>query len=848
MKIIRWSVFIGILLALLHSIVPTHHAHASNAVVSTCDFASLSSAVTTANSGGGTITFTCSDAIVFSSQLTITANVTINGGGNIIFNGNAATGLFGVSNGASLTLDGLTLQNGRSNVGGAILINNGGTLTISDSIFSNNSANLSGGAIDNSGTLTISNSTFNLNTSDARPGFPRTSGGAIYSSGTLTISDSIFSNNSSNSTGGAIYSSGTLTISNSTFSQNTAQSDFGTVSGGAIYNRGILTISNSTFSQNTAQSLGTMSGGAISTLGVSSNAFITHSTFSNNNTGSSGAIYADGSTIIMTDSVISGTGTQCNAIANGILNVNSTNLTDTACGDATVVPDLKLGAFNGQVVLLKADSPARDAYPAPCAVSTDHRGVPRPSGGACDIGATEMADTTVSICDFANLSFAFATANTDGGTITFTCSGTIIFSSQLTITANVTINGGGNIIFNGNNTTRLFVVGNGASLTLEGLTLQNGRGSTGGAIFSGGTLTISNSTFNNNSAFNEGGVIANNYGGILTISNSTFSNNSANSGGAIYDLGTLTISDSIFSNNSVTDSGGAIFASGTLTISNSTFSDNSANLFGGAVRASGTTTISNSTFNNNSAFLGGAIRATDTTTITHSTFTNHTEDTLNSPNNTLTVTHSIISGTGTLCTNAGSGMLNINSTNLSNLACGSATIFANLGLGTFDGRVVPLLGGSPAIEAYFAPCVISTDQLGNPRPFGIRCDVGAVEFINPIFNEQQFLASMQSQATTRNSPIYPLVLDIVPNGLDIALNDNMGQIGTASISLTVSGGILTITITQTTGTFADQINAELPQLVMWSLDNLFAQAGIVDTRIRVMTINPASINFEMGAP
>ncbi|HRF97181.1 MAG TPA: choice-of-anchor Q domain-containing protein, partial [Aggregatilineales bacterium] len=41
----------------------------------------------------------------------------------------------------------------------------------------------------------------------------------------------------------------------------------------------------------------------------------------------------------------------------------------------------------------------------------------------------------------------------------------------------------------------------------------------------------------------------------------------------------------------------------------------------------------------------------------------------------------------------------------------------------------PLLVGSPAIDAYSAPCTVNRDQLGMIRPSGDKCDGGATEFV-----------------------------------------------------------------------------------------------------------------------
>src|SRR5437870_5595977 len=71
---------------------------------------------------------------------------------------------------------------------------------------------------------------------------------------------------------------------------------------------------------------------------------------------------------------------------------------------------------------------------------------------------------------------AFTSALSGGGTVTFNCGGaaTIVISEK-TITADTTIDGADTITLSGNNANRLFTVSNGASLTLQNLTLKSGN-------------------------------------------------------------------------------------------------------------------------------------------------------------------------------------------------------------------------------------------------------------------------------------------------------------------------------------------------------------------------------------
>jgi putative intracellular protease/amidase len=73
----------GLLFAAL-AVLSARRAAAADGVVNTCNDATFSAVLNTVQgSGGGTITFSCSGAIVLDSTKTITSNVTIDGGGVI---------------------------------------------------------------------------------------------------------------------------------------------------------------------------------------------------------------------------------------------------------------------------------------------------------------------------------------------------------------------------------------------------------------------------------------------------------------------------------------------------------------------------------------------------------------------------------------------------------------------------------------------------------------------------------------------------------------------------------------------------------------------------------------------
>ena len=237
------------------------------------------------------------------------------------------------------------------------------------------------------------------------------------------------------------------------------------------------------------------------------------------------------------------------------------------------------------------------------------------------IGCTSAwaGNAVVSTCDQNHFQTALTTANTaPGGTITFTCSGTIALTSNLAPdfinnSVAMVIDGGNSIVLDGGNTYSFWQVYGGGSLTLKRLTFQRGgktgNSSPGHPIQSFGSLTLDTVTVKNNNP--AASVI--DVEGDATIVNSTFTGNTfvGGSGAAISNHGTTQIMSSAFNSNTVGSGlGGAIgnVAGSELYITNSTFTSNSG-FDGGAIwgDVSGTMHIKGSTFTSNAATYGGAI-------------------------------------------------------------------------------------------------------------------------------------------------------------------------------------------------------------------------------------------------
>ncbi|MCL4256323.1 MAG: hypothetical protein KJ043_21375, partial [Anaerolineae bacterium] len=112
-------------------------------------------------------------------------------------------------------------------------------------------------------------------------------------------------------------------------------------------------------------------------------------------------------------------------------------------------------------------------------------------------------------------------------------------------------------------------------------------------------------------------------------------------------------------------------------------------------------------------------------------------------------------------------------------------------------------------------------------------------------NEQLFLYELQAVATATSAPVYPILVDVVANGAVITFIRPDNTTGTATLIFTPDGGVLRMHISQTTGTFADTIRAELPQMVMQAFDTVLGRANLINNRVENMTLTTATVIFVM---
>lgn len=398
---------LGILavLAGLLAVAPPAAFAAGSSVVTTCDDTvgpatpgSLRAAVEAANADGTStdidphvITFAldpaCDTITLAGEQLVLDNHVDIQGPGADVLavSANELSRVFKVTIDVTATISGLT---------------------ITDAYDDGSDTDIDGGGILNHGTLTVANSIITDNET------VNIGGGIATSFGVLTVIDSTISNNEATGGGGLNVVFGTLIVTNSTISDNAATNQGGGID---VNYLGSLTMTNSTVSGNTAEI-----GGGVNNVGE---ATIVASTITANTAGFWGGGIANfdlldenaPTTLTLTASIVAGNSLSDNVEAEGpdiygpvttatysLIgdDTASTGLTDGVDGNivgtevSLVDPMLGPLADNTGPTMthaLLSGSPAIDHIPAlDCAVDTDQRGVTRPQGVACDIGAFEV--------------------------------------------------------------------------------------------------------------------------------------------------------------------------------------------------------------------------------------------------------------------------------------------------------------------------------------------------------------------------------------------------------------------------------------------------------------------------
>lgn len=374
----------------------------------------------------------------------------------------------------------------------------------------------------------------------------------------------------------------------------------------------------------------------------------------------------------------------------------------------------------------------------------------------------QSTSVIVSNCTEAGLREAIA----NGGLITFSCGAipvTITVTAELLVTQDTTIDGGGLITISGGHTTRVFHTSNYVFITLQNLTISDGKPLTGNgsgaALYGGwrGGATIINCRFENNDGTSGntetgGGAIFVAAGSTLIIRDSTFIGNRGTQGGAINNLlSSLTVENSQFINNDSTAGGtvgygygGAIYTDGAsehpndaiggqIRISHSIFRGNIGAGQGGAVQAwvypPDQVVVSDTTFDSNQVIprpagdaYGGALRlGNGQMTVVNSTFVNNLardqggaiwiggDNTTVTLNNTTIANNSAVSANGVNGLGGGimmaGGALSVDNSTLANNQAGF------MGGGIYGGGANIMLRNT----------IIASNTAGNPWAMNLQC-------------------------------------------------------------------------------------------------------------------------------
>ncbi len=399
----------------------------------------ISNQTTAAHNGGALVAFGA--LTIMNSEFA--NNQAGNGGALWLFNGGTPTTISGssfhdnqatdpatgyggailVANTAAPAISGSSFNLNHAQYGGAVYVTANAALTVTSSSLSGNSAANDGGGIENHGTDTLDDVALIGNSAQGGDGggisndqgalaltrstlygnFSNLDGGAIYNGGTLVLSKSTISGNSTTDDGGGIENPGSATLSGSTLSGNQALTGYG---GGIDNFYGTAALVNSTLSGN--QALSGNGGGIFSRDGTVT---LSNATLSGNSASAGGGLYQTGTlvthTLSLKNTIVanSPSGGNCQQELNSAapISSNGNNLSsDDTCNAFltqgtdwnTANPNLGPLANNGGPTLTRIPFPL--PYPGNRAIdggngcpTTDQRGVSRPQGGACDIGAVE---------------------------------------------------------------------------------------------------------------------------------------------------------------------------------------------------------------------------------------------------------------------------------------------------------------------------------------------------------------------------------------------------------------------------------------------------------------------------
>jgi uncharacterized repeat protein (TIGR02543 family) len=510
-----------------------------------------------------------------------------------------------------LELAGINVTHAESAAGRGVVVQSGGTLTLSDGAISGNN---NGGGVHNSGTFSMFGGVISDNTAANNLG-----GGIHNSDGSLNIFGGIISGNSADN-GGGIYNTGTsFVVSNCIITYNSVISSVDGGFGGGIYNTGDnFAVSNCTIANNIIIGYGVSGfGGGIYNTGDNfavSNCTIANNTanianntanYIANNGGVGGGIYNAGDGFVVSFCLI--TNNKATQDGGGIYNTG----TSFVVSNCTLTNNNVIGGrgFGGGICSQFDSQFSYNFVISNCTIANNTAdsyggGIfnsDRSNFVGGDIYNDDRSSFVVSNCIIANNTASAGGGIHNNGGVGFVVSNCTIANNTAPTGGGITANGGRN-----------FVVSN--------CIIVNNTAQDGGGIHNsyGGSFLVSNCTIINNTATSNGGGIYNGRGLGLAILNSTIANNTANGfnyyprkgfGGGIYNEGVdFSVSNCIIANNTATSPGGGIYNNeiGFL-VSNSTVANNTASAGGGIYNEGVDFSVSNCILTNNTALGGGGI-------------------------------------------------------------------------------------------------------------------------------------------------------------------------------------------------------------------------------------------------
>lgn len=393
-------------------------------------------------------------------------------------------------------------------------------------------------------------------------------GGIEAQGGSLTVKDSTISNNNARGNGGGIFSAegNVLDVSGSTIQGNKADNGGGIHTGEArdvSKTPSKATITDTKILENEA--IGSGEGGGVH-VGTRADATLKGCTVANNKSVSTGGgIAAKLSTVTLDDTTV-----ENNQAVNGggLFHLGIAVPGSLTLQNGSVIRNNTASSMGGGLFLwgnvgLKSDnseiSGNKALYGAGIAASQYTANFASPKLELVDtkvnnngdantvMGGGIYAASGVTVTS-KNTKFLGNTANSGGGILLYLNSSADLNNSEVSGNK-ATGNGGGVYVYDAT-----------CSLTASnGTVFRENSGYRGGGIFSsGGTVTVEDSTFEKNTATDDGGAIAATQNSSLTVRNSKVLENKAadTAGGILAEKSTLEVTDSIIDGNRASVGGG----------------------------------------------------------------------------------------------------------------------------------------------------------------------------------------------------------------------------------------------------------------------------------------------------